>query len=137
MFRRGGVVFVLLGGCTCMGLYGGGVAVLTAPSALGPWTNVTDALDPGCEMERQSSCFEMGPGAICNPVTQAQQNFVIEVPLVDGTTALIWTGDKWQQSPDAKYDEQPQTWLPLTFDGDTIAPLAFVDSFTLDVAAAE
>lgn len=137
MFRRGATVYALLGGCTCMGLYGGGVAVLTAPAPLGPWTNVTDALDPGCAMERQSTCFQMGPGALCNPVTQAQQNFVVEVPLVGGATALVWTGDRWQQSPNGKYDEQPQTWLPLAFDGDTIKPLAWVDSFELDVDAAQ
>jgi hypothetical protein len=136
MFRRGSTVYALLGGCTCMGLYGGGVAVLTAPSPMGPWLNVTDALDPGCEMERQSSCFEMGPGAICDPVTQAQQNFVIEVPLVGGATAFVWTGDRWQTSPDGEYDQQPQTWLPLTFAGGTAQPLAYVDNFTLDVDVA-
>ena len=36
-FKRGGVYYILLGGCTCMGLYGGGVGVLTAPHPLGPW----------------------------------------------------------------------------------------------------
>lgn len=137
MFRRGATVYALLGGCTCMGLYGGGVAVLTAPAPLGPWRNVTDALDPGCAMERQSTCFQMGPGAICNPVTQAQQNFVMEVPLVGGDTGYVWTGDRWQQSPDGEYDEQPQTWLPLDFVGDVIQPLAFVDAFSLDVDAAQ
>lgn len=100
----------------------------------GPGTNVTATLDPGCPMMKQSSCYEMGPGQVCNPVTQAQQNYVIEVPLVDGSSAFVWTGDKWQQSPDGLYDEQPQTWLPLTFDGDTILPLTYVDTFTLDVA---
>ena len=137
MFKRGVTYYALLGGCTCMGLYGGGVAVLTAPAPLGPWKNVTAALDPGCEMERQTNCFQMGPGAICNPVTQAQQNFVIEVPLAGGGSALVWTGDRWQQSPDGTYAQQPQTWLPLSFDGSgAIAPLAWVDSFELDVAAA-
>ena len=48
MFRRGDIYYALLGGCTCMGLYGGGVAVLTAKHPLGPWTNVTSTLDPGC-----------------------------------------------------------------------------------------
>lgn len=136
LFRRNAVYYALLGGCTCMGLYGGGVAVLTAPSPLGPWTNVSSTIDPGCPMEKQSTCFEMGPGGICNPVTQAQQNFVVQVPLVDGSTAYVWTGDRWQQSPDGEYDEQPQTWLPLSWDGDTLLPLTWVDSFTLDVATA-
>jgi hypothetical protein len=134
-FRRGKLYYALLGGCTCMGLYGGGVAVLRAPHPLGPWSNVTSALDPGCPMEKQKSCFEMGPGQVCNPVTQAQQNYVIEVPLVNGSTAYVWTGDRWQQSPNKKYDEQPQTWLPLSFDDDgNIRPLLMVDRFELDVA---
>ena len=83
--------------------YGGGVNVLTsATSPLGPWTNVTASLDPGCPMWKQSSCFKVGPGQVCNPVSQAQQNYVITVPLADGSNAYVWTGDKWQQSPDAK-----------------------------------
>ena len=136
MFKRANTYYALLGGCTCMGLYGGGVAVLTAAAPLGPWTNVTATLDPGCAMERQSNCFQMGPGDICNPVTQAQQNFVIEVPLAGGGSALVWTGDRWQQSPDGTYAQQPQTWLPLYFDGDAIAQLQWVDTFQLDVDAA-
>jgi hypothetical protein len=87
MFRRGSTLYALLGGCTCMGKYGGGVAVLTAPTPLGPWKNVTDSLDPGCEMERQSTCFQMGADhaharvcaqraprqrAHCSPLSSAQ-----------------------------------------------------------------
>jgi len=40
----------------------------------------------------------------------------------------------FRQSPDGDFDEQPQTWLPLEWDGDTLLPLKYVDSFTLDVA---
>lgn len=133
-FKRGKTYYAFLGGCTCMGLYGGGVNVLTAASPLGPWTNVTATLDPGCPMFEQTSCFEMGPGAVCNPVSQAQQNFVMQVPLVSGDTAFIWTGDKWQQSPDGTFAEQPQTWIQLEFDGDTVLPFKYVDKFSLDVA---
>ena len=80
----------------------------------------------------------MGPGNICNPVSQAQQNFVIEVPLANGSSAWVWTGDRWQQSPDGTYAEQPQTWLPLYFDdAGGIIPLQWVDEFTLDVATAQ
>ena len=76
-----------------------------------------------------------GPGAVCNPVTQAQQNYVITVPLSNGSTAYLWTGDKWQQSPDLKFDEQPQTWLPLSFDEEgNILPFKYVDRFELDIA---
>ena len=194
-----------------MGLYGGGVNVLTAPHPLGPWRNVSASIDPGCPMWKQSTCFEMGPGEVCDPVTQAQQNYVITVPLASGgeweggvggvavlfgvhhwlplhvvdftsirhhhlhhhhhcltpqhhhhhhhclttitftpiiiiaspltiippppppETAYVWTGDKWQQSPNGNYDQQPQTWLPLRFEGDTLLPLQYVDTFTLDI----
>ena len=78
MFRRGDTYYALLGGCTCMGLYGGGVAVLTAKHPLGPWINVTATLDPGCPMMKQTTCFEMGPpggSAVCNPVTQVFNSF--------------------------------------------------------------
>ena len=86
-------------------------------------------------MMQQKSCFEVGPGKACNPVTQAQQNYVIAVALANGSTAHIWTGDRWQQSPDKDYDEQPQTWLPLSFSpSGELLPLKYVDRFTLDVA---
>lgn len=85
-------------------------------------------------MWKQGSCFEVGPGQPCDPVTQAQQNYVITVPLASGGSAFVWTGDVWQQAPDKTYAEQPQVWLPLEFDGDTAVPLRRVDSFTLDVA---
>ena len=134
-FRRGEMYHALLGGCTCMGLYGGGVAALTAKHPLGPWTNITSALDPGCPMGAQSTCFQMGPGDVCNPITQAQQNYVIEVPLANGSSQHVWTGDRWQVSPDGKFDEQPQTWLPLSFDaGGELLPMKWVDHFDLDVA---
>ena len=68
--------------------------MLTAKHPLGPWTNATSTLDPGCPMMQQSKCAEVGPGKVCNPVTQAQQNYVITVPLANGSTAYIWTGDK-------------------------------------------
>lgn len=135
LLRRGQDYYAFLGGCTCMGLYGGGVAVLRAAHPLGPWALQSDAVDPGCAMLRQSTCFEMGPGAVCNPVTQAQQNYVAAVPLADGSVGHVWTGDRWQQSPDGAYDQQPQTWLPLGFDADgSVQQLQWVDEFTLDVA---
>lgn len=40
-----------------------------------------------------------------------------------------------RQSPDKDYDEQPQTWLPLSFDEHGgVLPMQYVDTFTLDVA---
>ena len=60
---------------------------------------------------------------------------MIEVPLANGSSAFVWTGDKWQQSPNGKYDEQPQTWVPLSFDSDgNILPFQMAERFELDVA---
>ena len=51
-----------------------------------------------------------------------------------GGTALVWTGDRWQQSPDGLKGHDPQTWLPLAFDDDgALRPIEWLDSFTLDV----
>jgi hypothetical protein len=43
-FRQGAAYTVLLGGCTCMGLWGGGVAALTAPHPLAQCRLVLNAL---------------------------------------------------------------------------------------------
>ena len=78
-----------------------------------------------------------GPGEVCNPVSHAQQNFVVEVPLVGGGSQFVWTGDAWQTAPDGRLGHDPQVWIPLDFDANgVILPLARVDNFTLDVDAA-
>lgn len=66
--------------------------------------------------------------------TRAQQNFVIEVPLKDGTIAYVWTGDRWQQSPDSIKGHEGQFWTPLVFEGNIIQPVVWIDSFSLDIA---
>ena len=43
-FKRRGTYYALLGGCSCMGLYGGGVAVLTAKHPLGPCESCSTTL---------------------------------------------------------------------------------------------
>ena len=135
LFRRGATYYALLGGCTCAGRFGGGVAYLTAPHPLGPWTNRSATVDPGCPMWAQPNCFDMGPGQTCNPVTQAQQNFVMQVQTVGGGTQYVWTGDRWQTAPDGKWGHDFQTQLPLNFDDadGSIVPLEWVDTFELDV----
>lgn len=135
-FRRGTFYYAFLSGCSCAGLYGGGVTYLTAPTPLGPWTTRSAALDPGCPMQEQTHCEppQVGPGQVCNPVSQAQGNFVIEIPLVGGGVQYVWTGDRWQDAPDHLLGHDPQTWFPLTFeDNGDIVPFEWVDSFVVDV----
>jgi len=67
--------------------------------------------------------------------TRAQQNFVITVPLANGETAFIWTGDRWQQAPDGLKGHEGQFWAPLEFDvpSGMVKPIRWVDAFTLDL----
>ena len=94
----------MLGGCTCCGKYGSGAAYATAAHPLGPYTfdSARGQIDPGCNISRaDANCYDVGPkgpsqGAVfknngswpnpagpkasgdCKPVTQAQQNFMIQ-----------------------------------------------------------
>ena len=130
-------MFALLGGCTCFGLYGSGVAYLTAPSPLGPYTLRSSKLDPGCDISATASCYDTGHGKTCMPVLGAQQNDVIEYIAADNSTQYIWTGDRWQTAPHHVFGEDPQTWAPLEFDDEEdpprIRPMRWRDSFTIDL----
>jgi hypothetical protein len=90
-------------------------------------------------MAKQTACEppQVGPGQVCNPISGAQGNFVIEMPTTDGSTQYVWTGDRWQTAPDHLLGHDPQTWFPLTFDdnGD-ILPFQWGDSFAVEVDAA-
>ena len=61
----------------------------------------------------------MYKGAKAASVSQAQQNFVIEIPPSSGEDAqsdFIWTGDRWMQAPDGIKGHEPQYWGRLHFD---------------------
>lgn len=90
IFHRNDLYYAFLSGCSCAGLYGGGVTYLTAPTPLGPWVTRSAELDPGCPMQKQTACEppQVGPGQVCNPISGAQGNFVIEMPLADGGVQL-------------------------------------------------
>lgn len=152
LFKRAGVWWALFSHCCCFCLQGSGVTAWTAPTALGPWTQQAG---PGpdnelaCVNASSTSPYAAAvhaavglspiptPGQGClydgpsyTSVTRAQQNYVISLPSGD----MIWTGDRWQQSPDGLKGHEPQAWLPLTFNADgTLAPLQWVDSFQADV----
>ena len=48
-------------------------------------------------------------------LTKAQQNFVIRIPQSDGSVQLVWTGDRWQSSPDGIKAHDLQYWSVLKF----------------------
>ena len=151
LFQRRGTVYALTGGCSCFGLHGAGVSYATAPHPLGPYTQRSATLDPGCDLFKRASCLDAGPAGDprgpnatgnCRPVTQAQQNFVIQYPTRNAATGapdtgFIWTGDRWGSAPDGLKSMDPQTWAPLTFDDSqtppAIVPLAWHDAFTINL----
>ena len=67
-------------------------------------------------------------------VTRSQQNVVVTVGTPSGDL-LVWTGDRWGQSPDGLKGHEPQFWVPLAFGADnvTVLEMAWVDAFTMDV----
>ena len=53
-------------------------------------------------------------------LTTAQQNFVIRIPQADGSTQLVWTGDRWQSAADGVKAHDLQYWSVLRFtEGDS------------------
>eukprot|EP00039_Didymoeca_costata_P030244 m.28605 g.28605 ORF g.28605 m.28605 type:complete len:471 (-) comp8015_c0_seq2:119-1531(-) len=68
-------------------------------------------------------------------VTRSQQNFVITVvPSSGGDTQYIWTGDRWQQSPDGLKGHEGQFWTVLEFDEEgRIKPIQWEDTITFEV----
>ncbi len=60
-------------------------------------------------------------------VARSQQNSLIHLPNGD----IIWTGNRWGQSPDGIKGHEPQAWLPLRFnDAGAIEPLVWMDEWT-------
>lgn len=79
-------------------------------------------------------CLYGGSSAVSS--TRAQQNFIISVPAGDGEdNTYVWTGDRWQQSPDGLKGHEGQFWTPLQFDDDGhIGKVRWVDEFQLRIA---
>jgi hypothetical protein len=51
---------------------------------------------------------------------------------------MLWVGDRWGSAPDTLFSHTRQFWGPLSYDDSavppTIAPLHWIDAFTIDVA---
>jgi|TARA_B110000977_G_scaffold131713_1_gene167789 hypothetical protein len=144
MFERSGIYYALFGHCCCFCYQGSGMFVFTAPHPLGPWTQQSQPLsaglvDLGCTANAETPTPKTNPmgktlpltatvtsgqgcvykGAKAASVSQAQQNFVIEIPPSGGEDAqsdFIWTGDRWMQAPDGMKGHEPQYWGRLHFD---------------------
>ena len=117
---------------------------------------VRGQIDPGCNISATPDCYDVGPkgpsqvshgswpdpsgrnaSGHCQPVTQAQQNYMIQYPTSNNETGYIWTGDRWMSAPDKPtplFAHDFQTWLPLEFGvGGAILLLRYVDNFTIQL----
>eukprot|EP01120_Amphizonella_sp_Union-15-10_P005527 TRINITY_DN1640_c0_g2_i1.p1 TRINITY_DN1640_c0_g2~~TRINITY_DN1640_c0_g2_i1.p1 ORF type:complete len:372 (-),score=59.67 TRINITY_DN1640_c0_g2_i1:190-1305(-) len=140
MFKRNGIYYAIFGHCCCYCEQGSGLFVHTSSSPLGPYIP-----QPGGNIACIPNSHFSGellptPGQGCqyqNPsttsVTRSQQNFVIQVDTPNGIE-YVYTGDRWQQSPDGLKGHDPQFWVPLKFNQDgSIQKITWVDEFELDV----
>ena len=156
LFKRSGTYYVMYGSCCCFCRNGSGAVVYSSSSIHGPWTR-----QPG-----DVNCRSNDPSQICGGygdrsggpiIIPAQGIGMSMIPLADGSTAFIWSGERWLSAPfnnpQCPDECRPSTgicaenssyikgngfsyWIPLVFNGaGAVQPFApFVNSFTLDIA---
>ena len=128
LLQRNGTYYALFGHGCCFCAEGSGVTVLTAPHALGPYSE-GEAYDVGCVPGE--------PAATCASVVRAQQNAVFAVRTTTGEQH-VWTGDRWQSAADRLKSHDLQFWAPLQWDDSAVPSrlqrLRWRDSFRLDLA---
>ena len=111
LFKRKGVYHLLMGSCCCFCESGTNLVLYTAPAALGPYT-----------MQREMNPVQKD-GKLALP---CQQQGVSALPGANGTDVqLMWSGERWQQSPDGRKEHDPQAWVPIQFGADgSMQPLS-------------
>jgi len=125
LLSRRGIFYLFAGPVCCFCAAGAATRVWTASSPLGPWSE-GGWLDP--------------PGAANSSTIGAQDSFLAVVPLSGGVdAAVVWAGDRWASAPDGLFSHNAQYWAPLVFNDSgalpaAVAPLSWVDSFSLDLA---
>ena len=100
LFKRGDTYYTGYGSCCCFCKEGAGWVVYTAKSIAGPWTRQPFDLN----------CNSTDPNKICggfgdrvnDPMTVAAQGIGLSlIPLADGSTAYLWSGERWLSAPHA------------------------------------
>ena len=152
LFRRGAVYYALFSWCCCFCRQGSGAMVWTAAHALGPYTLANSTAQPDGDVACVAPPAAAGAGAPALPpadtpnqgclyqsgtpradtigAPRSQQNSLIKLNLEGGR--VIWTGNRWGQSPDGIKGHEPQAWLPLTFARDgSVEPIRWLDSFDI------
>ena len=161
IFKRNDIYYAAFGYCCAFCYQGSGLFIFTAPRPAGPWTpqvahghvhNGSAAADLGCidgnvtpkprELGTLPLTAEPTPGQGCSyrgrkasSVSQAQQNFIVEVETDDLGATYVWTGDRWMQSPDGTKAHEPQFWGLLEFDADgNVLPLKRTESVSINMS---
>lgn len=147
-FKRGSTYYAMYGHCCCYCYQGSGLFVYTSLAPMGPWKHQPGGpINIACENATDTEVPVLGWGAVPTPgqgclyggstqvsVTRSQQNVVIQVPTTNNAILYLYTGDRWQQSPDGLKGHDPQFWAPLSFDASgNVLPLHWVDNFTMTV----
>jgi len=158
LFQRGANFYAMFGWCCCFCRQGSGAMVFTAPHPLGPWSLASSAERPdgdvvctlpaaGGSSDRSASattalqlaapapadtpdqgCAYQNKSARADTVSVARSQQNVLITLGDGR--LIWTGNRWGQSPDGVKGHEPQAWLPLEFDAaGAVQPLQWLDEW--------
>jgi hypothetical protein len=160
LFKRNGTYYATYGNCCCACRGGGGIAVFTAPSVLGPWTRQAPYGDINCADPDATVCGSMGPRSGTRPylVYNAQWWGVSLVPTSEpgALPTYVFTGRRWLSGvnnppgcddlcsnngnlsacvdPAYQLRTDLDVWAPLSFgEGGEIAVLENVANFTLDV----
>jgi len=133
LFKRNGWYYLLYGHTCCFCKGGAGARVLVSPHPLANWTDTKVELNP------------IRHWSISEHVVPSQNNAVFQAAVLTSpsarfaTTAYIFTADLWSSAADKLKSHDRQFWAPLVFDDSvsppTIAPLEYIDSFTLNLAS--
>jgi len=136
IFKRNGRWYVTFGKGCCFCPFGGGSNLYVADDPLGNWTFVRE-LNPLFNVTRKdTSCPHtraMPESGKCH-VIPAQQFGFTNVPLADGSDAILYLGMRFGSAPDRKKSHDFQYWYKLDFDENGFAkPIKWVDTFSLEL----
>ena len=143
MFRRGELVYYMAGTGCCFCQWGGSARVWVSAHPLGPWTlQVADANkcqgggNPAPHPPAVNPCAPNASEPAEGPsfTVPAQQFNVIDVTLANGSTAILYYGERSNYPRNGLKSEQWQAWVPLEFDAaGVVQPMTFPARFTLDL----
>lgn len=124
LWEREGWYYLAFGSTCCFCTEGAGARVLVSAHPLGQWN------DTGVDLNPKRHAWSS------DHVIRSQNNFVAPVKTTRGVE-FLFTADLWGSAADGLKSHDRQYWAPLAFDDSatppTVAPLAWIDSFSIDL----